>query len=105
MIRSRVSLISETKFHLEITQRRVIYLDESLHHTNDDDDAGKLKGSRQEQIEKGRAGDGSSEDSIGGINRSQETAWHLRHQVAPEKRRVDGALHCDAPLKFDLRST
>lgn len=83
----------------------MVYLDESLHYTNDDDDAGNLEGSGKEEIEKCRAGDGSSENSVGRVCRRQEPTRHLCHQVAPEERRVDGALHCDAPLKFYLRST
>lgn len=44
--------------------REEIYLDESLHHANKDDDAWKLKGSRKEQVKEGRAADCSSKDSV-----------------------------------------
>lgn len=48
--------------------KRCAYLDESLQHTNAYDDEGNLESSWQKQIEEARAGDGSSEDSIGWVN-------------------------------------
>lgn len=106
MNRARETLISsESKSFILRLHNRRNYLDESLHHSYENDDAGKRKGARQEQIEEGRAGDGRSKDSICWIDRCQEAARHLRDEVAPEERRVDGTLRRDTPLKLYLRST
>jgi hypothetical protein len=62
-----------------------------------------LEGARQKQIETCRAEDGSAEDPIGGIDRGEKAAGHLSDEVAPEERRVHGALHRDAPLERHRR--
>lgn len=61
-----------------------------------------LKNHRQEEIEKGRDGNRSAKESIRGKDGREKAARNLRDEIAPEERRVDGALHRCTPVIINI---
>lgn len=76
------------------------HLDQSLDHAHaNQNDRIQVYAQRYEHIAEGRSDDGGAEYPVGRKERRQEAARNLRHQVAPEERRIDGALHVRGPRR------